>query len=79
MANQQAQPPPADLQKKGEYASPFFSFDHMASPPFAGFQPPFVFKDSMRLYEPTKGGLSTAKQTTAFGITSNAPAGQFPT
>jgi hypothetical protein len=78
MANQQAQPPPADLQKEGEYESPFFSFYHIAGPPFAGFQPPSVFKDSVRLQEPTKGGPYAAKQTTAFSITSKAPAGQFP-
>jgi hypothetical protein len=79
MANQQAHPPPADLQKEGEYEFSFFSFYHIAGPPFAGFQPPSVFKDSMRLQEPTKAGPSSAKQTTAFGITSDAPAGQFPT
>ena len=57
--------------------SPFFSFYHIAGPPVAEFQPPSVFKDSVRLQEPTKGGPSAAKQTTATSISSDAAAGQF--
>jgi hypothetical protein len=43
--------------------SPFFSFYHIAVPPVAEFQPPSVFKDSVRLQEQRRvGRLQPNKQ-----------------